>query len=287
MRKATVIFAMSVRPSFIPHGTTRLLLERYWWNLIIKLFFENRSRKFKFHYNVTRIAGTLHEDVFTLMTIPCWVLLKVGDVSDKICRENQNTHYTFNHFSFQKSSHLCDNVEKCCGVSEATKYDIIWHMRVACWISKATRLHAQAYNQTPGHPPTHSPSNARTHTHTHTHTQRGKYVTVIAFPRQQWCRERALLLRYTYIACLVSETVQCFEILEHSLAEKRSVSIVWCFSCSDIPLVFKINIIYSVLRTYLRDQLSTQAVSQGSIFLRKSLAFALDEGNVSSYWTLC
>ena len=30
-----------------------------------------------------------------------------------------------------------------------------------------------------------------------------EYVILIAFSRQQWLRERALLLRYTYIACLV------------------------------------------------------------------------------------
>ena len=30
-----------------------------------------------------------------------------------------------------------------------------------------------------------------------------EYVTTIAFPRQQWFCERATMLRYTYIACLV------------------------------------------------------------------------------------
>ena len=35
---------------------------------------------------------------------------------------------------------------------------------------------------------------------THTHS---KYVIVIAFTRQQWLRERASMLRYTYIACRV------------------------------------------------------------------------------------
>jgi len=38
-------------------------------------------------------------------------------------------------------------------------------------------------------------------THTHTHSE---YVTFIAFPLQQCLHERVLLLRYTYIACLVS-----------------------------------------------------------------------------------
>ena len=47
----------------------------------------------------------------------------------------------------------------------------IWRMRIACWIPKAAN----------------KPS---------------EYVTRIAFPLQQWLHERALMLRYTYIAWL-------------------------------------------------------------------------------------
>ena len=57
----------------------------------------------------------------------------------------------------------------------------VWR-RLKCWISKATRL--QAHARTP--PP---------------HTD--QYVILIAFPQQQLLRERASLLRYTYIACIV------------------------------------------------------------------------------------
>ena len=32
---------------------------------------------------------------------------------------------------------------------------------------------------------------------------RSEYVILIALPRQQWLRERVLISRYTYIACLV------------------------------------------------------------------------------------
>jgi hypothetical protein len=31
-----------------------------------------------------------------------------------------------------------------------------------------------------------------------------KYVILTAFPLQQWLRERSVILRYTYIQCLVS-----------------------------------------------------------------------------------
>jgi len=46
----------------------------------------------------------------------------------------------------------------------ATNENIIWRMRFACWITKATYTHAQ-------------------------------YIIRIAFPRQQWLRECALMLR--------------------------------------------------------------------------------------------
>jgi len=36
-----------------------------------------------------------------------------------------------------------------------------------------------------------------------TNTQSEYVIIIIAFPLQQWLRERASLLRYTYIACLV------------------------------------------------------------------------------------
>jgi hypothetical protein len=63
----------------------------------------------------------------------------------------------------------------------------IW-WRVACWISKATR--AQAHQR---------PAPTPTHTHARTHTA----IKDISFPLQQWFRERASMLGYTPIACVV------------------------------------------------------------------------------------
>ena len=61
-------------------------------------FFENLSRIFKFHWNPKRITVTLHEDLFTCMTVSLWALLRMRNVSDKYFRENQNTHFIFNYF---------------------------------------------------------------------------------------------------------------------------------------------------------------------------------------------
>ena len=48
------------------------------------------------------------------------------------------------------------------------------------------------------------------HTPTLTHTY--KYVILIAFPQQQWFRERASLLRCTYIACPVDIAIYVAEV---------------------------------------------------------------------------
>ena len=63
------------------------------WNLIFDFFFENLSRKFEFHLNVTRIKGTLHEDQYTFFIISHSVLLRMRNVSHKLSRENRNTFY--------------------------------------------------------------------------------------------------------------------------------------------------------------------------------------------------
>jgi hypothetical protein len=101
-----VIFGRpSVRPSFrlsvclstwsnsAPTGRILMKLD------ILVFFFENRSTNFKFPENPTRVTGTSHEVVFTFMTISRWILLRMRNVSNKTCKETQNTHFKFNNAS--------------------------------------------------------------------------------------------------------------------------------------------------------------------------------------------
>jgi len=62
---------------------------------------------------------------------------------------------------------MCKNT-----VETVTDDNITWHMRSACWITKATSTHSEN-------------------------------VKLIAFPRQQLLPERASMLRYTFTVCLV------------------------------------------------------------------------------------
>jgi len=59
--------------------------------------FENLWRHFAFHSYLTRITGTLHEGQCTFMTVSRLILYIMRNVSDKSCRENQNTHFVFNN----------------------------------------------------------------------------------------------------------------------------------------------------------------------------------------------
>ena len=62
--------------------------------------------------------------------------------------------------------------ENVCRAKQTTEDNIIQCTRIACWIPKTTNTHSQ-------------------------------YVIIVAFALQQWLQERASLLRYHYIDCLV------------------------------------------------------------------------------------
>ena len=61
----------------------------------------------------------------------------------------------------------------------------------------------------------HTPTRLGTHIHARTrrHTHTDQYVILIAFSQQQCFRERASMLRYTYIAC--HYTLHCHDTNTH------------------------------------------------------------------------
>jgi hypothetical protein len=114
----------------------------------------------------------------------------------KVVEKIKHTYFQFNNV-FGKSCRLWNNVEK--SETRGTTNDVtIWRIRVACYISKTTCMHARTH--------AHRVTHALGHAHTH------KYVIFIVFTRQQWLRERASVLRYTmYIACLLSYLLFYFQ----------------------------------------------------------------------------
>jgi hypothetical protein len=109
-------------------------------------------------------------DMCAFMVIPRSILFIMRNVLDKSYRENQNTFCTPFIIFFRKSGLLCDNVEICDRCGRVTGDNITWLMRFACWIPRAKDTHPE-------------------------------YVIRIAFPLQEWLRERASNLRL-YAHCL-------------------------------------------------------------------------------------
>jgi hypothetical protein len=88
-RKTTLSFVMSVGLSSVENSASTGPI---FMKFDISVFLENLPRKFKSHYNLTRIGGTLHKDLCTIMICRS-ILLRMGNVSYQACRENQNTFY--------------------------------------------------------------------------------------------------------------------------------------------------------------------------------------------------
>jgi hypothetical protein len=102
---------MCVRPSVCLTAWNRAAsIGRIFMKFNIWIFFGNPLRKFKFYYNLTRIPGTSNEDQYTFFIISRSILLRMRNVSDKICRGNQNTLFCSTNFCFRKSCRLLDNV---------------------------------------------------------------------------------------------------------------------------------------------------------------------------------
>jgi len=143
-----------------------------------------------FHYNLTRTTSTVHADQYTFLTMSRSVLLRMRNVTDKSCTENQNTHFVSNNFFYINRAVFEIMWEN--AVQPDRPQMTTWRMRTAWWITKATNTHSQ-------------------------------YVILIAFPLQQWLQER--VLRYTYIVCLLLSTYKktsglCFTLSDDTVLPK-------------------------------------------------------------------
>jgi hypothetical protein len=66
------------------------------------------------------MKGTLHEDQCTFFIISRSFLLRMRNISDKSCRENQNTHFVFSNFFFLKIVPFVRKCGKKCRAGQAT-----------------------------------------------------------------------------------------------------------------------------------------------------------------------
>jgi hypothetical protein len=71
--------------------------------------------------------------------------------------------------------------------------------------SGLARLYVRMYMHTLTRPGTRMHVRMRRHAHT------DQYVILVAFPQQQWFRERASILCFAYITCIVLRTLLTFQ----------------------------------------------------------------------------
>ena len=124
--------------SVCPQGAARLSLNVFWWNLIFEggFFFGKFVEK-------TQVASksVTNDGYFTWRR---WIIIKMGSVSGKRCRENK-THFV--RWTVPppplKSRRPWGNVEKYGGARQATDDGITRRMRFACWTTKATHTHTE------------------------------------------------------------------------------------------------------------------------------------------------
>ena len=74
--------------------------------------------------------GTFPECQYTLMITSRSVFLIMRNVSDKICREKQNTRFMFNNFFFEYCA-VCEIIWENT-VQPDRPHMTIWRMRIAC-----------------------------------------------------------------------------------------------------------------------------------------------------------
>jgi hypothetical protein len=144
-------------------------MERFSWNLLCE----------DFQKSVEKMQVSLQSDkskVYFIWT-PIYIfitsrssLLRIRNVRGNIVEKikiNTSCLITF------KKGLLWDYMEKYCRVGQDTGYNIIWRMRIASWIQKATNTLSE-------------------------------YAIPIALPLRQYIQELLSPLRYTCITCLVT-----------------------------------------------------------------------------------
>jgi len=131
-QRLLALSCLSVRP---PACTNSDPTERIFKKFDILSIFQKPVEKTQFSLKYDKIPGTSRGNRLHFLIISRSVLLKVRNVSDKTCRENQNIQFMFIFFPENRSVYeiIWENI-----VEQDRPQMTIWRMRIAFWITKAT-----------------------------------------------------------------------------------------------------------------------------------------------------
>jgi hypothetical protein len=123
--------------SICPHGTTRLPLDGFSWNLTFEDFFPECVQKIQIRLKFDKKRHFMWRRM-EIFKISCIILPRIGIITDNSCRENQNIQFMFSNFFFsRKSCRLWGNVENYDRARLATG-NVIRRMGFACWLPEDT-----------------------------------------------------------------------------------------------------------------------------------------------------
>jgi len=88
-----------------------------------------------------KITDTLHEDLCTFMIVTRLIILRIRNVSEKVVKTKTCTIYAI--ICFQQACHFSYNVEKYSRGGEVADDNIVWRMRIACWITRAKNTYSE------------------------------------------------------------------------------------------------------------------------------------------------
>jgi hypothetical protein len=190
LRETAISFVMSV----CPHGTTRLPLDGFWWNLIFETFSKICWENSNF-VKILQKWPVLYMKTFRhFWQYLAKLLLEWETFWTKVVKK-MKTHFMLNNF-FSENRTVYEIMSQNIVDTEGPQITI-WRIRVACWISKATCTYAHAHSHATGYP------HARTH----------------ARPPAQACTHRPICNTYCFsTATIVSWTRLIVTLYVHCLS---------------------------------------------------------------------
>jgi hypothetical protein len=148
-----------VRPSVCPHGTTRLSLDGFSWNLVfenfLKLTWENSNFiKIGQEERVLHMMTNIHFWSYVARFFLEWEMFQTN-VVEKVKTHFCSVIFFFWHFAFNEK--MWKNI-----VERGRPQMTIWRMRIACWIPATTNTNKHTHSHTLRLCNTHCFSNCNT-----------------------------------------------------------------------------------------------------------------------------
>jgi hypothetical protein len=130
LRKATIT---SICLSVCPHGTTRFPLSVFSLSMILEYLSKICRQKFKFHWTLIRINGTVYEDQYIFLIISHSVLLRMRNVLEKMLYwKSKHTFYT--QYILSENRAVYEIMWKHI-VETDRPQTTIQRMHISCWIT--------------------------------------------------------------------------------------------------------------------------------------------------------